>query len=152
MAVFSIDDSLSKDHEQLDQLLQKIENTLSACSAEVISLLQEFKSRLSHHMKWEETVLFPAVKECCTQEQKRSIESLEIDHERIRETLNNLIMSVEENFREPAKEHLEQLKIFLQGHNYDEEHGVYAEADQQLDEKTRERCLNLFKTPNKTIE
>ncbi len=83
----SVDDALSVDHERLDELLHSVEAAISSNAATAPGALDRFARGLVHHMAWEDEVLFPAVKGVVGSKERSSIESLEIDHERLRETL-----------------------------------------------------------------
>ncbi|MBI4243898.1 MAG: hemerythrin domain-containing protein [Planctomycetes bacterium] len=144
MADYSIDDALSHDHEKLDALLKQVESAIASHSGETGKLTGTFIKRLAYHMTWEENVLFPAVQRCCSCKGHRSIESLVSDHERIQESLDNLKAAIEVMSWDLAKDHLDNLKVLLQGHNYDEERGVYLDADRLLDNKMREEYLKKF--------
>ena len=100
---------------------------------------------LNAHMTWEEERLFPAVSARATPGQKRSIESLRIDHERLRETLGGLSSSVSAQDYGTAGPLLDWLETLLRGHNYDEEHGVYVEADRYLTLDERRELIDQFR-------
>ena len=86
----SIDDGLGKDHERIEALLNGLVDAVHKHSAAAPAVFEEVDQALRIHMKWEEEVLFPAVRVRASEAQKRSIESLQIDHERISETLKFL--------------------------------------------------------------
>ena len=134
----SIDDALGADHERLGALLGELIRGVSA------ETLARFSEGLLHHMTWEEERLFPAVKAVATAKECRSIESLEIDHERIRETLRDLESSLASGDLAVAGTQVRWLETLLKGHNYDEEHGVYEEADRYLSAEERRRLIERF--------
>ena len=134
----SIDDVLGADHERIGSLLQSFAEAWRSGSAEAPGLLRRIDRSLRAHIRWEEEALFPAVKERATAAERRSIESLEIDHVRIGETLEALTSGGD------VAALLGQLEIYLKGHNYDEEHGVYVEADRYLTPDERRRLLERF--------
>ena len=76
--------------------------------------------------------------------ERRSIESLEIDHERLRDTLKDLEAAVAAGDVAGAGGIVRWLGTLLQGHNYDEEHGVYVEADRLLSPDERRRLMERF--------
>lgn len=104
----------------------------------------DFERSLIRHRDGEESVLFPAVRERTTDAGRRSLESLEIDPERIRETLEALRAAVQDRAWEAAAGSLDRLRLYLKGYNYDEEHGVYVEADRRFDEESRRELLRRF--------
>lgn len=141
----SVDDLLGEDHEKLGKVLEALTESVLAGSPKASAILAEFSRGLACHMKWEEEGLFPAVREHATPEERRSIESLEIDHERIRGTLAGLGEALGAADGERARELVGLLDTYLKGHNYDEEHGVYAEADRYLPAGERNRLLEKFR-------
>jgi len=140
----SVDDALRADHGRLDAFLDKLEESLSARSAGAAEELSHFSRALGHHMAWEDDHLFPLVKDKAGAKERRSIESLEIDHERLRETLGTLESMVAAGDYPAAGTHLGWLRTLLQGHNYDEEHGVYVDADRLLGGPERRQLIERF--------
>lgn len=140
----SIDDALRGDHQRLDALLGQLEHAVSTSSATAAERLASFSRGLLHHMAWEDECLFPAVKALATAKECRSIESLEIDHERLRDTLRSLESSLGDGDRATGKMLVSWLGTLLKGHNYDEEHGVYVEADRLLSAAERRRLIERF--------
>lgn len=141
----SVDDALGADHEQLGDRLARLREGISAQSPEASGVAAAFARELLHHMAWEETYLFPAAKARSTAAQRRSIESLEIDHERLRGTLDLLLAAVAARDYPTSEATLSWLLTLLRGHNYDEEHGVYVEADRNLPAEERRRLLQEFR-------
>ena len=88
--------------------------------------------------------MFPAVKALASAKERRSIESLEIDHDRLRETLQGLETVLAAGDHSSAGPLVSWLKMLLQGHNYDEEHGVYVEADRLLSPPERQSLIKRF--------
>lgn len=140
----SVDDQLALDHERLDQLLENTRRGLETRSGEAGQALESFDKALSVHMEWEEKYLFPAVSARASARSRRSIESLEIDHERIRGALADACQRLAEGRWAESLESLSMASTFLEGHNYDEEHGVYVEADKLLEPGQRRALLELF--------
>lgn len=134
----SVDDVLGDDHLALGKRLEELR------AAPAPEAFRRFEARLRGHMTWEEKTLFPAVRARATAAEARSLESLEIDHERIRETLDGVAAALGAGDVEAASRGLAGLEIYLRGHNYDEEHGVYVEADRYLSAEERRRLLDAF--------
>ena len=143
----SIDEGLGKDHERIEALLNGLVDAVHTHSASAPAAFGEVDHALRLHMRWEEEVLFPAVRVRASEAQKRSIESLQIDHERITETLATIGTTLNVADYGEARRWIDWLDVLLQGHNYDEEHGVYVEADQLLDSDQRRLLLESF-TPS----
>jgi hemerythrin-like domain-containing protein len=140
----SVDEVLGADHVTLGVLLQDLTHAVQTGSPGAGKALSHFARELNAHMDWEEQTLFPSVRERATAAQKRSIESLEIDHERLRETLSHLELAVAGGDLRTARDLVAWLVTLLQGHNYDEEHGVYVEADRYLTVEERRRMIGSF--------
>ncbi len=96
-------------------------------------------------MDWEEQVLFPAARTRSTPAQLHSLESLEIDHERIRAALADLRRALEAVDLPAANAALHNVAIYLAGHNADEEHGVYEEVDRNFSAEERRVLLEAFR-------
>lgn len=140
----SLDDALRADHQRLDALLSRLEASWASGPQAPGADLAPFARALRHHMDWEDAHLFPAVKPLATAKERRSIESLEIDHERLRETLRTLESALAAGDVGAAEPLARWLSALLQGHNYDEEHGVYVEADRLLAPDERKRLIERF--------
>lgn len=144
----SIDGRLGEDHERLDRLLKQLRGSVAQRSENAGELLERFGAGLLRHMSWEDADLFPAVRARATATQRRSIESLEIDHERLRDTLTEIRLTLTAGDFGNCGRLIEWLETLLLGHNYDEEHGVYEEADRQLSPEERRGLLEKFgRTP-----
>jgi hypothetical protein len=136
----SVDDILGQDHLELGAVLQ----ALRAGAPAALDAFRRFEARLRKHMAWEDDALFPAVRAHATAAEARSIDSLEIDPERIRETLDGVAAALGSSDADLAARGLDRLDVYLRGHNYDEEHGVYVEADRYLELDERRRLLRRF--------
>lgn len=145
----SIDDVLGQDHQRLDGLFHTLRESVTSGGGAAKDAFGQCESALRHHMQWEEEKLFPAVRQHCTQTERRSIESLEIDHERIRDTLKEIGSAISNGQVDEASRQMEWLESLLKGHNYDEEHGIYEEADRYLDAEARSRLLATFANRDK---
>jgi len=140
----SVDDALGDDHARLGALLEELIRAVSAASPAAQALLARLTRGLLHHMAWEDQALFPAVKALGSAKERRSIESLEIDHERLRETLQRLETALAAGNHVASGPLVNWLKMLLQGHNYDEEHGVYGEANRLINEEERRNLIERF--------
>jgi hemerythrin-like domain-containing protein len=141
----SVDEVFGEDHQLLGEVLQGLRSAIGASSPKALETLEALARGLKAHMSWEEELLFPAVSARATPAQKRSIESLEIDHERLRETLGNLHSSLSARDFGTATGLVDWLETLLRGHNYDEEHGVYVEADRYLTVEERRAMIDRFR-------
>jgi hypothetical protein len=139
----SIDERLTQDHVELDRRLAEIAEAVrpGGCRAEVLA---PFENGLRAHMAWEEDALFPALLRAAGDVQRKHVESLRIDHERIRMTIDALREALGAPDPAGAEGLLETLRVYLDGHNHDEEYGAYVEADRRLPPEEREKLLALF--------
>ncbi len=137
----SMDDALGADHERLEGLLSKFKKAVSTQSPGASDEMNRLARGLLHQMSWEDEHLFPAVKGLGTAKERRSIESLEIDHERLRDTLRTTIAQGD---YVTAGTLVRRRGTLLKGHNYDEEHGVSVEADLRLNGAERRRRMARF--------
>lgn len=140
----SVDDVPGADHRRLDGLLDRIAEAPVSRSGAAAASVADFERSRVRHMDGEESVLFPAVRERTSAAGRRRLESLEIDHERIRETPAAWRNAVGDNSWDSAASPLDRLRVYLQGHNDDEEHGVYRETDRLFDEGARRELPGRF--------
>jgi len=142
----SVDDALGGDHQRLGALLEALIQAVSGSSPASPDLLGRLRRPLLHHMTWEDQWLFPAVKALASAKERRSIESLEIDHERLRDTLQSLESALAAGDHAAAGPLVRWLGMLLQGHNYDEEHGAYVDADRLLSPAERRSLIERFES------
>jgi len=141
----SLEDLLTADHRVIDGLLKSIGQALAAGSMEAAGAqCRVMAGSLGHHMEWEESDLFPAVPPSARMS-ARHVESLLIDHERIRRTIQELGLALEGRQLQAARESLDDLTVFLAGHNDDEELGIYREADRVLGDEVKIRLARSFR-------
>jgi hemerythrin-like domain-containing protein len=138
----SIADVLGAVHERLDGVFVAFQRDLAAGGAKAAAQLEDLRQGFDHHIRFEEDVLFPAVLEARPTYPVRLIDSLKIDHERIRNLLAELQACLQIPDLEGARNLAEDLRIFLDGHNRDEEYGIYREADRIF--STREQVTLLL--------
>ena len=129
----SLDDLLRADHDRLDMLLGHARNDVAAA--------RELRAGLLHHIAFEEESLFPALKGIAD----RTIESLKIDHEVIRGHLDRLVDFAEKGESANQTDVAGTLEIYLQGHNRDEEFGVYREIARLISEPARAALIAKLK-------
>jgi hypothetical protein len=137
----SLDDALTEDHVQLDAFLRTLLQSTMQRDPDCLAALDLFERRLLRHMTWEEGALFPALREGGNRSLLRNLESLVIDHDRLRESLAALRSQIQEGQWPKADRSIETLGVFLEGHNRDEEKGAYTAADQRISDLYRRRLL-----------
>ena len=129
----ALDDLLRADHDRLDLLL--------AFAGEDPAAAWELRVGLLRHIAFEEESLFPALKGI----PERTIESLRIDHEVIRGHLDRLVGFAQAGDSAGQAETAVTLEIHLQGHNRDEEFGVYREIERRIPEADRAALIAKLK-------
>ena len=128
----ALDDLLRADHDRLDLLLARGRRERAAA--------RELKSGLLRHIAFEEESLFPALKGISD----RMIESLKIDHEVIRGHVDRLVSFAEAGNAAGQADTAGTLEIYLQGHNRDEEFGVYREIEGRISEPDRAALIAMW--------
>jgi len=146
MELNSLDDALTEDHVQLDGLFRQVRTAVTHQDPAAESARSEFERRLARHMTWEEEILFPSLRAAQADYPEKKIESLVIDHARIREKLEELAEAIRSRDWTPAAQAVDDLWVLLEGHNRDEEKGVYTDADHRIPEGERRRLVNLWIT------
>jgi len=141
----SIDDALTDDHVQMDGLFRTLRVAIVGREPGSAAIQEVFEQRLFRHMMWEEQALFPALRAADGRYPERKIESLVIDHARIREKLLQLASNIRESTWTDAARAVEDLWVLLEGHNRDEEKGVYTDADRMIPAAERIRLLNQWR-------
>ena len=141
----SLDDALTEDHVRLDALLRALLQSTMQRDPGCLAALDVFERRLLRHMSWEEGALFPALREGGNRSLLRNLESLVIDHARLRESLTHLRSQLQAGEWSKVDRSIEILGQFLEGHNRDEEKGAYTAADQRISDLYRRRLLTEWR-------
>lgn len=141
MDAASIDDALTDDHVQLDGLFRDVRTAIGLRDVGAGPAQAAFERLLFRHMTWEEETLFPALMKARPGYPSRKIESLKIDHERIKEKLCELAGAVSARDWPQGTACLEDVWVLLEGHNRDEEKGVYTDADHLISKEERVAML-----------
>lgn len=141
----SVDDALTEDHVRLDGFFRDLRAAVARRDPGAAAVQDAFERRLFRHMTWEEEVLFPALRAADARYSERKIESLVIDHARIREKLLELASQLRETAWIDAGRAVEDLWALLEGHNRDEEKGVYSDADRMIPAAERVRLLSQWR-------
>jgi len=141
----SVDDALTEDHVRLDGLFSGLRSAVARRDPGAAAAQDAFERRLFRHMTWEEEILFPALRAAAARYPERKIESLVIDHARIREKLLDLAAQLRGSAWIEAGQAVEDLWALLEGHNRDEEKGVYSDADRMIPAAERVRLLSRWR-------
>ena len=133
----SINDFLTEDHRCLDELFEGFQEWKAKDPARAKELLSQFAAGLHRHLRWEETIIFPAFEEQTGQ--SGLIGTLLGEHQEIREWLQALTTKVEEDTASDSEEKM--LVEELGGHNGREEYALYPKLDKLLSDEERARIL-----------
>ena len=85
MSALSINESLTEDHDRLDELLEDFQEWKAKDFARAKDFLTQFTLGLHRHLRWEETLLFPLFEQKTGQTGLTN--TLRGEHEEIREWL-----------------------------------------------------------------
>lgn len=143
MSATGINDSLTEDHDRLDDLMERFQEWKAKDSAKAKDFRSQFTLGLQRHLRWEETILFPLFEQKTGQTGLTN--TLRGEHEEIREWLAALGKKVEEH--DPACDHEEKMLVEeLGGHNAREEYALYPELDRLLTEDERKATFEAMAT------
>ena len=137
----SIDAVLTADHVRLDRIFDEVRGEIERGASRSRVVLEVLRRELLKHMEWEEKLLFPAILEANPRYKASTLESLTIDHDRLKERLGDLDACLSDGCFEAARKVLDEFRAFLEGHNRDEEKGIYIDADRMISEQERRRIL-----------
>jgi regulator of cell morphogenesis and NO signaling len=141
MSAPSINESLTEDHERLDDLLESFQEWRARDFGRAKEFLTQFTLGLRRHLRWEEAVLFPLFEEKTGQTGLTN--TLRGEHEEIREWLGALGNRVEQN--DAACDHEEKMLVEeLGGHNAREEYALYPELDRLLTEDEKKTAFEAM--------
>jgi regulator of cell morphogenesis and NO signaling len=141
MSAPSIKESLTGDHDRLDDLLESFQEWKAKDFGKAKGLLTEFRLGLDRHLRWEEAILFPLLEQKTGQTDLSN--TLRGEHEEIREWLAALGQKVEED--DAACDYEEEMLVEeLGGHNAREEYAVYPELDKLLSDEEKERVFEAM--------
>ncbi len=128
----TITDLMVADHHRIDSLYSETEALVADSNwgdAEI--RFQQFMDAMTHHFLMEEQVLFPAFEERAGQS-KGPTQSMRMEHNQIRDFLNELSQAMVHHDREAYLSASEALGEFRQEHNEKEEQMLYRMADLSL--------------------
>ena len=127
-----IAEAFSADHRRCDTLFADTEQAVSRGDRETAAeLFSRFQEAMAHHLKIEETVLFPAL-EACTGTTGGPTSVMRMEHEQMRGLLAEMGQEMDAWHTERYLGLSETLLILMQQHNTKEEHILYLMADQTL--------------------
>lgn len=131
------------DHRRCDQLLADCEAAIARKDWQETEIAAAaFQEALLRHFLWEEEQLFPEVEEAApTASGPTGV--MRMEHEQMRQLLQNLMEAVQAQDREACLGELETLHLLNQQHNMKEEGILYPLADQVLSHQARDLIEQL---------
>jgi DUF438 domain-containing protein len=141
MSAPSINESLTEDHDRLDDLLERFQEWWEKDFGKARDFLTQFTLGLRRHLRWEEAILSPLFEQKTGQ--TGLTKTLRGEHEEIREWLAALDNTVEQN--DAACDDEEKMLVEeLGGHNAREEYALYPELDRLLTEDERKTAFEAM--------
>lgn len=135
---------MTRDHDRIDALIQAVEAALEYGPEEARDLVERLQEAIDTHIDWEEELLFPMLTVTYRTSSPRAVETLIVDHMRLRDAVADLRFLVEAEDSEEATRALRSLRAFFDRHNRDEARGVYSDADRALTDDERRRLLSSY--------
>jgi regulator of cell morphogenesis and NO signaling len=137
----SINEYLTEDHDRLDEILERFQESRPKDMARARDLLTQFTRGLIRHLLWEETILFPLYEQKTGQ--MGLTNTLRAEHEDIREWLGSLTRKVEQ--ADAACDHDEKMLVEeLGAHNAREEYALYPELDKLLTDEEKKSTFDAM--------
>lgn len=128
-----------KDHREIDALLAAVDY---AKPREACEPFREFRARLERHIRWEESLLFPAAAAKAPQLEPGPIRVMLMEHEQIRASTKATLEALEKGDSGAARLAAQALLVALGGHNSKEERILYPACDDLLSESETEALLS----------
>lgn len=123
---------LGSDHRACDDLFAAAEAAAAQKNWDSArSLFERFQAAMAHHLAMEEKVLFPAF-ESRTHNSTGPTHVMRIEHEQMRELLQEMMRAVAESSQDRYLGLSETLNMLMQQHNLKEENMLYPMSDQVL--------------------
>lgn len=141
MTIPSLNEFLTKDHNRLDEFLERFQERKAGNFVEAAEFWTRFASALKRHLIWEETILFPLFEQKTGQ--SGLTDTLRAEHEEIREWLAALDEKVRQKDAESDHE-MDRLVNELGGHNAREEYALYPQLDKLLSEAERRTAFEAM--------
>jgi hypothetical protein len=137
----SIDTVMAPLRARLAGSLLRAARLLPSEPGEAAGEFLRFASDLRRRIRWEEEVLFPAARLRAPLSRQYRIEAASLDHRLLLESLVELEDCLRKDRRGTAALLVERLGIYLRGHNFDEDRGIFADIDAQLSPDERRSVI-----------
>jgi hemerythrin-like domain-containing protein len=128
----TISSFLTSDHRACDEEFANLENAVALDNWEESQVkLNKFVADLLHHFDMEEKVMFPTFEEVTGMTQGPTM-IMRMEHDQMRQLLNDLQEDLEKKDRKHFFGVSESLMMLMQQHNMKEEQMLYSMADMHL--------------------
>ena len=128
----TISSFLTNDHRACDNEFANLENTIASENwEESKTQFDKFSADLLHHFDMEEKVMFPTFEEVTGMTQGPTM-IMRMEHDQMRQLLNDLQEDLEKKDRKHFFGVSESLMMLMQQHNMKEEQMLYSMADMRL--------------------
>ncbi len=139
---------LEKDHDQVKDLLEKLQDTSDDALKTREKLFLQLKKEILPHMKAEEKAFYPALKEE-KESRRKAMESIE-EHHVTELVLNELDQMGKDEENWSAK--LEVFKELVEHHIEVEEEEIFSSAEEVLTEDAIDQIMKSFQTEKEKIK
>jgi iron-sulfur cluster repair protein YtfE (RIC family) len=137
-------DFFGKDHERLDDLFRQFQELKNSDVLKAEDVFREFKRGLQRHIVWEEEILFPVFEEKTGIMACGPTQVMRMEHQKIKQCLEDIYEKVQENSSQSNKEEGELLSV-LSSHNFKEEHILYPALDEMLGHDEKDAVFTAIK-------
>lgn len=146
MAPASISQHYAEDHQQLDALFHRFQNSKSSDPSGAQKAFQDFKTGLERHILWEEQILFPSFDRRFGHLQGGPTSVMRWEHQQIRQYLDAIALKLSRQDFATEEEEM-SLEAVLCPHNQKEESILYPMIDQVVGQEER---AEIFAAMDKT--
>jgi hypothetical protein len=133
-------ETLINQHHSIRKLIKSI--TQESSAEKTSEILIKLRNEIDFHTYLEEVYVYPALENY--HELKREIYSLWTEHERLRETIDSLLFSHQNE--KLFRSHLKELTTIFEEHIHEEEHHTFPDARRLLGSSGIEKIENHLKT------
>jgi regulator of cell morphogenesis and NO signaling len=148
----SIQSAFAADHDRLDGLLVRFQETKRSDYTAAREFFKEFKFGLQRHIVWEEQILFPLFEKKTGLTGVGPTAVMRLEHRRIGDCLEAVHKKVQKQDPDSDREEQELLQA-LAAHNEKEERVLYPALDSLLtDQERAEAFAAMEKVPEETYK
>ncbi|MBI5630706.1 MAG: hemerythrin domain-containing protein [Elusimicrobia bacterium] len=138
-----VSEFFERDHREIDALLADV---AFDSGREAAAKFAEFDARLERHIRWEESILFPAVARNAPDLAMGPIRVMSMEHELIREGKTGALAALNACDAKRARQFVEAMERVLRDHNFKEEQFLYPACDNLLSMEERRIVLQQVRS------